>query len=122
MESAGTISVTPIIVALISSHGIIAVALIAIAFRIGRLPTREEHAALQKEVTSNKEELKADIANSEMRLRADIEKTRNEVLQEIRRSHQQIMLVLANHTHDDNGRAVFTLPPDVELVPAPADN
>ena len=133
MESAGIISVTPIIVALISSHGIIAVALIAIAFRIGRLPTREEFNSLQKEVVENKEELKADIANTalvlreeiantELILRGEIDKAKNEVIQEIRRSHHQIMLALVNHSHDENGQAVFTLPPDVELVPSPADN
>ena len=67
MESAGTISVTPIIVALISSHGIIAVALIAIAFRIGRLPTREEFTRFcpKRSDVANKEDLKdAIIASS----------------------------------------------------------
>ena len=116
----------PVIITIIGSQvGIVAIlvaAVVPLAFRIGRLPTREEHTALQKEVTANKEELKAEIASAEERLRAEIEKSKNEVLQEVRRSHQQIMLALANHTHDDNGQAVFTLPPDVELVPAPADN
>lgn len=116
----------PVIITIIGSQvGIVAIlvaAVVPLAFRIGRLPTREEHTALQKEVTANKEELKAEIANAEERLRAEIAKSKNEVLQEIRRSHQQIMLALANHTHNADGQAVFTLPPDVELVPAPADN
>lgn len=123
----------PLMAAMVGSQGLMAAALIAIAFRVGRLPTREEYADLRKEVTNNKEELRREAtankeelrreatANKE-ELRREIEKAKNEVLQEIRRSHQQIMLALANHTHDDNGRAVFTLPPDVELVPAPADN
>lgn len=127
----------PVVITIIGSQvGIVAIlvaAVVPLAFRIVRLPTREEHIALQKEVTANKEELKAEIANAEARLRteianaeerlrAEIDKAKNEVLREVRRSHQQIMLALVNHTHDDNGQAVFTLPPDVELVPSPADN
>lgn len=116
----------PVIITIIGSQvGIVAIlvaAVVPLAFRIGRLPTREEHTALQKEVTANKEELKAEIANAEERLRADIEKSKNEVLQEIRRSHQQIMLALANHTHNADGQAVFSFPPDTELVPSPADD
>lgn len=127
----------PVIITIIGSQvsivAILVAAVVPLTFRIGRLPTREEHTALQKEVTANKEELKAEIANAESRLRAEIanteeklraeiEKSKNEVLQEIRRSHQQTMLALAHHTHNENGQAVFTLPPDVELVPAPADD
>ncbi len=112
----------PIIVALIGSQGLIAAALIAMAFRIGRMPSREEFNALHKEVTDNKAELKQDITDAKAELKQDITDAKNEVLQEIRRSHQQIMLALVNHTHLENGEAVFTLPPDLELVPAPADN
>ena len=127
----------PVIITIIGSQvGIVAIlvaAVVPLAFRIGRLPTREEHTALQKEVTANKEELKAEIANAEARLgaeianteerlRAEIEKSKNEVLQEVRRSHQQIMLAPAHHTNGENGQAVFTLPPGVELAPAPTDD
>ncbi len=111
METAVGNNLTPIIVALIGSQGLIAAALIAMAFRIGRMPSRQEFNALHKEVTDNKAELKQDIADA-----------KNEVLHEVRRSHQQIMLALVNHTHLESGEAVFTLPPDLELVPASADN
>ena len=111
METAVGNNLVPIIVALIGSQGLMAAALIAMAFRIVRMPSREEFNALHKEVTDNKAELKQDIADA-----------KNEVLQEVRRSHQQIMLALVNHTYLENGAAVFTLPPDLELVPAPADN
>ena len=135
---------------------ILVAAVVPLALRLGRLPTREEHAALQSEVTRNREDLKEEIANTKEELRGEItsvkeelrgeitsmkeelrgeitsmkEELRGEIasakfetLQEIRRSHQQIMLALANHTHNnDDGQAVFALPPDVELVPSPADN
>ena len=144
MEAAVGNNLVPIIVALIGSQGLIAAALIAMAYRIGRMPSREEFNALHKEVTDNKAELKQDIADAkaelkqdiadakaelkqdiadaEAELKQDIADAKIEVLQEIRRSHQQIMLALINHTHLESGEAVFTLPPDLELVPAPADN
>lgn len=34
--------------------------------------------------------------------------------EEIRRSNQQLLHALANHTHDDDGNAVFTVPPGTE--------
>ena len=133
MEAAVGNNLVPIIVALIGSQGLIAAALIAMAYRIGRMPSREEFNALHKEVTDNKAELKQDIADAKAELKQDIADAKAElkqdiadakieVLQEIRRSHQQIMLALINHTHLESGEAVFTLPPDLELVPAPADN
>ena len=36
------------------------------------------------------------------------------VAEEIRRSNQQLLHALANHTHDENGNAVFTVPPGSE--------
>lgn len=33
---------------------------------------------------------------------------------EIRRSNQQLLHALANHTHDSDGKAVFTVPPGSE--------
>ena len=34
--------------------------------------------------------------------------------EEMRRSNQQLLHSLANHTHDENGNAVFTIPPGSE--------
>lgn len=133
METSGTGILIPIIATVIGSHGLLAVVLVGIALRLGGLPTRKEFNDLSKEVTNNKEELSREIAankeelrseivSAESRLRSEIDKAKNEVLQEIRRSHQQIIIAVANHTHNADGQAVFTLPPDTELVPAPADN
>lgn len=160
METAGANNLMPIIVAIIGSQGLIVAALALMAFRVGRLPSREESNALRDEVAANKVELKEDIsavkleivttraelqqeivstkaelrqeiANTEIRLRQEISDTearlqqeitasKDEVLREVRRSHQQLILALVNHTHNANGQAVFTLPPETE--PAPADN
>ena len=34
--------------------------------------------------------------------------------EEMRRSNQQLLHSLANHTHDENGNAVFTVPPGAD--------
>ncbi len=140
METANTSNLMPIIVAIIGSQGLIVAALALMAFRVGRQPSREEFNALHNEVADNKVELKQDIADlklelvktkqelrqeiaeAKQELQREIAEAKNEVLQEIRRSHQQIMLALVSHTHREGGEAVFTMPPDLELVPAPADN
>lgn len=160
METASAGSLMPIIVALIGSQGLIAGAIALMAFRVGRMPSREETNALRDEVAANKVELKEEIAATKLELKEDIADTKlevfkakaelrqeiadtkaelrqeiantrteleakidaakDEVLLEIRRSHQQLILALVNHTHTANGQAVFTLPPETE--PAPADN
>ncbi len=171
METASAGSLIPIMVALIGSQGVIAGAIALMAFRVGRMPSREESNALRDEVAANKVELKQEIAATKLELKEDIADTKlevlkataelrqeiadtktelrheiadaktelrheiantrieleakidaakDEVLREIRRSHQQLILALVNHTHNANGQAVFALPPETE--PAPADN
>lgn len=34
--------------------------------------------------------------------------------EEVRRNNEQLLHLLANHTHDDDGNAVFTVPPGTE--------
>ena len=77
-------------------------------------------AELRQEIVDAKTELRQEIANTKMELEAKIDAAKDEVLREIRRSHQQLVLTLVNHTHNANGQAVFTLPPETE--PTPADN
>ena len=195
MDTAGAGILIPVIATVVGSHGLLAVVLVGIAFRIGRLPTREEFkdlssavsdnkeeitdtkvelrqeitdtkaelrqeitdtkaelrqeitdtkAELRQEITDTKAELRQEIADTKAELRQEIADTKaelrqeiadariylegkidaakEEVLQEIRRSHRQMMLALVNHTHNANGQAVFTFPPETEPVPAPADD
>ena len=75
---------------------------------------------MRQEIVDAKTELRQEIANTKMELEAKIDAAKDEVLREIRRSHQQLVLTLVNHTHNANGQAVFTLPPETE--PTPADN
>ena len=135
-----------IALAAINSGAVVALVgvVVYLALRVGRLPTRQEHNELRNEFKGDlvqvREELKADNAqlreelkadNAQLRadmredmaqLRADMREDMAQFREEFRRSHQQIMLALANHSHREDGQAVFTLPPEVETMPAPADN
>ena len=122
-----------------------------LALRVGRLPTRQEHNELRSEFKGDsvqlRDELKADNAQlradmredmaqlrADMRedmaqlradmaqLRADMREDMAQLREDFRRSHQQLMLALVNHSHREDGQAVFTAPPEMEITPAPADN
>ena len=49
--------------------------------------------------------------NSQVEQLATREEVRILIAEEIRRSNQQLLHALSNHTHDENGNAVFTVPP-----------
>ncbi len=102
-----------IALAAINSSAVIAFVgvVVYLALRLGRLPTRQEHNELRTE-------MKGDMAEFRREHREDMAQLR----EEFRRSHQQIMLALVNHSHREDGQAVFSLPPEMETTPAPADN
>lgn len=65
-------------------------------FRLGELSTQVEQISNEVEQLPTREEVRILIA------------------EEIRRSNQQLFHALANHTHDGDGNAVFTVPPGSE--------
>ena len=113
-----------IALAAINSGAVVALVgvVVYLALRVGRLPTRQEHNELRNELKGDlvqlREELKADMAQ----LRADMREDNAQLREDLRRSHQQLMQALVNHSHREDSQAVFTLPPEMETTPAPADN
>ena len=113
-------------IALLALYGATLTAYIGTAaffgWRLGRVPTRQEHTELRNELKADnaqlREELKADMAQ----LRSDFREDMAQLREDFRRSHQQLMLALINHSHNDDGQAVFTAPPEMETTPSPADN
>ena len=85
--------------------------MVYLALRVGRLPTREEHNELRQDFRFDMAQLRDEMKSEMAQFRDDF-----------RHSHQQLMLALANHSHREDGQAVFTTPPEVETTPAPADN
>ena len=47
-------------------------------------------------------------------LREEMYRSNQELREEIWRSNQQLLYSLANHAHDPDGNAVFTIPPGME--------
>ena len=93
-----------------------------VAFRLGSLPTRHEHNELRNEFKADMERLRNDAKVDMERLRNDVKADNAQLREDFRRSHQQLMLALVNHSHRDDGSAVFTAPPELETTPTPADN
>ena len=83
-----------------------------------RADMREEMAQLRADMREEMAQLRADMAQ----LRADMREDMAQLREDFRRSHQQLMLALVNHSHREDGQAVFTAPPEMEITPAPADN
>ena len=113
-------------------------------FRLGRVPTRQEYTELRNELKADNERIRQEVKEGMVQLRTEFrednarlreefrednarlrEEFRTEMAElhkEFRRSHQQLMLALVNHSHRDDGQAVFTAPPELEITPSPADN
>ena len=107
-----------------NSSAVVAVigAVVYLALRLGRLPTRQDFNELRTELkadnTQLREEYKADMAQLRREFREDLAQLR----EDFGRSHQQLMLALVSHSHGEDGQAVFTAPPELETTPSPADN
>ncbi len=114
------------LIALLAIYGTTLTAFIGtivfLALRLGRLPTREDHNDLRSELKTDMAQLREDFKTDMAQLREDFKAENARLREDFRRSHQQLMLALANHSHRDDGQAVFTLPPEVETTPSPADN
>lgn len=125
MQTAATMPLE-IGIALIAAYGATLTAYIGIAaffyWRLGQMPSRQEHVDLRNEFKSDIAELRSEVKAEIAQLREDMKADNALLREEFRRSHQQIMLALINHSHRDDGQTVFTMPPELEMMPAPADD
>ena len=84
-----------------------------------RIELKQDMTELRTELKQDMAELRQDIGELRSDFKQEMAQTRQELLQEFRRSHDQLLLALANHSHADNGQDMFTVPP--ELAPAADD-
>ena len=84
---------------------------------------RTENAQLRRDMEIGNNQLREETAQ----LRRDMEIGNNQLLEEMvqlrqdmERNHNQLMRAILAHSHRDDGRPTFDLPPDFE--PTPADN
>ena len=69
-------------------------------YRLGKLSNQVEQ--LQVQVRDTREEMSNDM---------------NKLREDMHRNHQQLLVALANHSHDEQGHAVFRMPPGAEPQP-----
>ena len=82
---------------------------------VEQLPTHDEVRVLVAEENRRSDaEMRAEIHRIDTELRAEIRRSNEETIAELRRINQQLLHALANHTHDADGRALFTVPPGSE--------
>ncbi len=72
--------------------------------RVGQLETRVDR--LGDEVHDLREEMRKQGDD----LREEMRDLRNELLEEMRRGNQQLLIALANHSHDADGQPIFRVP------------
>lgn len=79
--------------------------------RLARQEFREELQRMREEAQRMRQELREEAQE----LRAEVREGFRQLRDEIRRSNQQLLLALANHSHDpDTGVAMFRIPPVME--------
>lgn len=82
---------------------------------VEQLPTHDEVRVLVAEENRRSDaEMRAEIHRNDAELRAEIRRSNEETIAELRRINQQLLHALANHTHDADGPALFTVPPGAE--------
>ena len=81
----------------------------------------------REEMLRTNNQLREDIHISQRELREDMQRGHNQLQEEMvqlrqdmQRGHNQLMRAILAHSHRDDGRPTFDLPPDFE--PTPADN
>ena len=83
--------------------------------RAGRLEVRVEQVA--QEVRAVSDELRGEMREMRDELRGEMRELREEMRaemremrEEMRRNHEQLLMTLANHGHDETGQAIFRNP------------
>jgi anion-transporting ArsA/GET3 family ATPase len=83
--------------------------------RVGHLEHRVDQLAdeLREEMRELREEMRQqqnELLEEMRELREEMRQQRNELLEEMRRGNQQLLLALANHSHDADGQPIFRMP------------
>ena len=87
--------------------------------RLARQEFREEMQRMREEFREEmrrmREELRQEFREEMQGMREEMREGFRQMRDEIRRSNQQLLLALANHSHDpDTGVAMFRIPPVME--------
>ena len=75
---------------------------------------------LQEEMHRSQDEFREEMRRSQDEFREEMRRSQDELREDFQRGHNQLMRAILAHSHRDDGRPTFDLPPDFE--PTPADN
>ncbi len=88
---------------------------------------REDMQQLREDIHISQRELREDMQRGHnqlreemVQLRQDMQRGQDQLREDFQRGHNQLMRAILAHSHRDDGRPTFDLPPDFE--PTPADN
>ena len=87
---------------------------------------REDMRDIRQEMRDTRQEMREEMSSLRDEMREEMSSLRDEMREEMgalrdemRRNHQQLLIALANHSHDEQGHAVFRMPAGAEPAPAP---
>jgi DNA anti-recombination protein RmuC len=81
---------------------------------------REDIHISQRELREDMQRSHNQLREEMVQLRQDMQRSQDELREDFQRGHNQLMRAILAHSHRDDGRPTFDLPPDFE--PTPADD
>ena len=81
---------------------------------------REDIHISQRELREDMQRGHNQLREEMVQLRQDMQRGQDQLREDFQRGHNQLMRAILAHSHRDDGRPTFDLPPDFE--PTPADN
>ena len=84
-------------------------------FWLGKLSNRVGNLEIRVDgLAEEMREIREEIRNQKAELLEEMRSQRTELLEEMRRGNQQLLLALANHSHDGDGQPMFRIPVNPE--------
>ena len=69
---------------------------------------------LTEEVRKGFQDVREEMRRSQEEMREEMRRSQEEMREEMRRGNQQLLLALANHSHDADGQPIFRVPVSAE--------
>ncbi len=89
-------------------------------YRLGKLGNQVEQLQVQvRDIREDMRDIRQEMREEMSSLRDEMREEMGALRDEMRRNHQQLLIALANHSHDEQGHAVFRMPAGAEPAPAP---
>ncbi len=81
---------------------------------------QSSQSLLREEFQRSQEQFREEVVRSQEQFREEVVRSLDHLREDMQRSHNQLMRAILAHSHRDDGRPTFDLPPDFE--PTPVDD